>query len=50
MSENVQRLKKYRVKDSLEWWYLIHEKRCDDYSHSQADDFRMRLQRNFDHK
>jgi hypothetical protein len=26
------------VKDSLEWWQLISEKRCDGYSHSQEDD------------
>jgi hypothetical protein len=36
---NVQRLLKYRVKDSLEWWQLISEKRCDGYSHSQEDDY-----------
>jgi hypothetical protein len=23
----------------LEWWWLISEKRCDDYSHSQEDDY-----------
>jgi hypothetical protein len=27
------------VKDSLEWWQLISEKRCDGYSHSQEDDY-----------
>jgi hypothetical protein len=26
------------VKDSLEWWQLISEKKCDGYSHSQEDD------------
>ena len=31
--------KKYRVKDSLEWWQLISEKRCDGYLHSQEDDY-----------
>jgi hypothetical protein len=30
---------KYRVKDALEWWKLISEKRCDGYSHSQEDDY-----------
>ena len=39
MRKNVQRLYKYRVKDSLEWWQLISEKRCDDYSHLQEDDY-----------
>ena len=29
----------YRVKDSLEWWQLIYEKRCDGYAHSQEDDY-----------
>ena len=24
-----------RVKDSLEWWQLISEKRCDGYGHLQ---------------
>jgi hypothetical protein len=32
---NVQR---YRVKDSLELWQLISEKRCDGYLHLQEDD------------
>jgi hypothetical protein len=27
------------VKDSLEWWQLISEKRCDGYSHSQEDGY-----------
>ena len=27
------------MKDSLEWWQLISEKRCDSYSHSQEDDY-----------
>jgi len=27
------------VKDSLEWWQLISEKRCDGYSHSQEGDY-----------
>jgi hypothetical protein len=27
------------VKDSLEWWQIISEKRWDDYSHSQEDDY-----------
>ena len=27
------------MKDSIEWWQLISEKRCDDYSHSQEDDY-----------
>jgi hypothetical protein len=36
---NVQRLQKYRVKDSLEWLQLISEKRCDGYSHSQEDGY-----------
>ena len=36
---NVQRLQKYRVKDSLEWWQLISEKRRDGYSHSQEDGY-----------
>ena len=35
---NVQRLQKYRVKDSLERWQLISEKRYDGYSHLQEDD------------
>ena len=38
MSENVQRLQNYKVKDSLEWWQLILEKRCDGCAHSQKDD------------
>jgi hypothetical protein len=25
------------VNDSLEWWELIYEKRCDGYAHSQED-------------
>ena len=25
--------------NSLEWWQLISEKRCDGYSHSQEDDY-----------
>jgi hypothetical protein len=29
----------YRVKDSLEWWELISEKRCVSYSHSQEYDY-----------
>jgi hypothetical protein len=24
--------------NSLEWWQLISEKRCDGYAHSQEDD------------
>jgi hypothetical protein len=27
------------VKDRLEWWQLIFEKRCDGYAHSQEDDY-----------
>ena len=27
------------MKDSLEWWQRISEKRCDSYSHSQEDDY-----------
>jgi hypothetical protein len=23
----------------LEWWHLISEKRCDDYAHSQEDQY-----------
>ena len=26
-----------KVKDSLEWWHLISEKRCDDYSHLKEE-------------
>ena len=33
---NVQR---YGVKDSLELWQLISEKRCDGYLHLQEDDY-----------
>ena len=50
MSENVQRLQKYRVKDMLEWWELISKKRCAHYSHLQEDDFTMRLKIPFYHK
>jgi hypothetical protein len=32
------------VKDSLEWWQLIFEKRCDGYSHSKEDDYNEALQ------
>jgi hypothetical protein len=39
MKEMYKDCKKYRVKDSLEWWQLISEKRCDGYSHSQEDDY-----------
>jgi hypothetical protein len=28
----------YRVNESLEWWHLISEKRCDGYAHLQEDD------------
>ena len=27
------------MKDSLEWWHLISDKRCDGYSHSQEDGY-----------
>jgi hypothetical protein len=31
---------KCRLKTSLlEWWQLISEKRCDDYAHSQEDEY-----------
>ena len=29
---------KYKVKDSLEWWQLIFEKRCDGYLNLQEYD------------
>jgi len=38
MSKNVQRLENYGVKDSLEWWRLISEKRCDGCAHLQECD------------
>ena len=41
---------KYKVKDSLEWWQRISEKRYDEYSYSWEDDFTMRLQSDFYHK
>jgi hypothetical protein len=25
--------------NSLEWWYIISKKRCDDYAHLQEDDY-----------
>jgi hypothetical protein len=32
------------VKDSLEWWQLISEKRCDGYSHLQEDGYNEALE------
>jgi hypothetical protein len=37
MKEMYRDCKKYRVKDKLEWWQLISEKRCDDCAHLPED-------------